>query len=103
MPAVQVSEEAVACFGCGDEAQAVMWLLRTDTIGEDGMMHPGAEPVSPSIGVPGLSPGRYNVTAWSTLEGRAYATCQVEKGAEPALHLQVPPFAADVALAISRY
>jgi hypothetical protein len=29
-----------------------MWLLRTDTIGEDGMMHPGAEPVSPSIGVP---------------------------------------------------
>ncbi len=101
--AVEVSRGTVACFGCGDEAQAVVWLLRRDTIGEDGMMHPGAEPVSLSIGVPGLSPGRYNVTAWSTLEGRAYATCQVEKGAEPALHLQVPPFAADVALAISRY
>jgi mannan endo-1,4-beta-mannosidase len=92
----------VTCFGCGDEAQAVIWLLRRDTIGEDGMMHPGAEPVSPSIAVPGLSPGRYSVTAWNTLEGWADATYEVEKGAEPVLHLQVPSFAADVALAIRR-
>ncbi|HEY8382351.1 MAG TPA: hypothetical protein VIL09_09390 [Microvirga sp.] len=100
---VQVSDEAVSCFGCGDEAQAVVWLLRTDTIGEGGMMHPGARPLSPSIGVPGLSPGRYSVTVWNTLEGRAYATLQVETGAKPVLHLQVPPFATDVALAIRRY
>jgi mannan endo-1,4-beta-mannosidase len=99
---IGVSEEAVTCFGCGNEAQAVIWLLRRDTIGEDGMMHPGAEPVSPSIAVPGLSPGRYSVTVWNTLEGRAYATFEVAKGAEPVLHLQVPPFATDVALAIRR-
>ncbi len=99
---VQVSEEAVTCFGCGDEAQAVMWLLRTDTIGEGGMLRRAAEPESPSIAVPGLSPGRYNVTAWNTREGRPWATYEVESGAEPVLHLQVPSFTADVALAIRR-
>src|SRR5207244_2523506 len=26
-----VSDPRIACFGCGDAAQALVWLLRTDT------------------------------------------------------------------------
>jgi mannan endo-1,4-beta-mannosidase len=100
---VEVPEEAVTCFGCGDKAQAVIWLLRKGRICGNGMLCRKAEPISPSIRVPRLSPGRYRVTAWDTLEGRACATFDVENGPEPFLLLQVPPFVADLALAIRRH
>lgn len=99
---IEVSHRRVACFGCGDEAQAVVWLLRKDSIGQDGMLHPDAEPISPTIRVPGLGSDRYCVTVWNTLEGRSCVEFEVEKGGEPLLRLQLPPFATDVAVAIQR-
>lgn len=99
---VDVAHRLVACFGCGDDAQAVIWLMRKDTIARDGMLRPDAEPISLDVRVPGLGVGRYSVTAWNTREGRSCAELHVEKGAEPFLRLQVPPFATDLALAIRR-
>ncbi len=99
---IEVSRRRVACFGCGDDAQAVIWLLRRDSVGENGMLRADAEPISPEIRVPGLGPGRYRVTAWNTLEGRACGEFAVEKRDQPLLRLQTLPFTADVALAIQR-
>jgi mannan endo-1,4-beta-mannosidase len=99
---IEISHRRVACFGFGDDTQAVVWLLRRDSIGRNGMLRPDAEPISPEVRVPGLGPGRYCVTAWNTLEGRSCAEFAVEKGGEPFLRLQTPPFAADLALAIQR-
>ncbi len=80
----------------------MVWLLRKDSIGQNGMLRPDAEPVSPDVRVPGLGSGRYNIVAWNTREGRSCAEFAVEKGAELFLHLQLPPFAADLAVAIQR-
>ncbi len=99
---IETSRPTAACFGCGDDAQAVVWLVRRDGVGKDGMLRRDAEPVGLGVRVPGLGCGRYSVTAWSTREGRPCAKFEVEKGAEPLLMLQVPPFTTDLALAIRR-
>ncbi len=99
---IEVSHRPLACFGCGDDAQAVIWLLRKDTIGQNGTLRTDAEPVDLTVRVPRLSSGRYCVTGWNTLEGRTCATLKAKKGPEPFLQLRVPPFAADLALAIRK-
>ena len=101
-PAIECSSDAVACFGCGDDAQAVIWLLRRDSIGPNGTLCTDAMPMNLRIRVPGLSAGRYSVTGWDTREGGLCAQFEVEKNSEPFLPLQVPPFVTDLALAIRR-
>jgi hypothetical protein len=99
---IEASASQVACFGCGDEAQVVVWLLRKDTIGQSGTLCPKAKPVDLTLRIPHLSPGRYCITGWNTLEGCVCAMWEAEKRGEPFLELQVPPFVADLALAIKR-
>ena len=78
-----VSEPAVHLFACGDAAQAVLYLLRTDTIGPDGMLRADAAPLAPTVTVPDLEPGVYRSSRgtpvpagrsrlgkWSTRAGR---------------------------------
>src|SRR5256885_15209852 len=59
-----VSELAVHLFACGDAAQAVLYLLRTDTIGPNGMLRTDAAPLAPTVTVPDLEPGIYRSVAW---------------------------------------
>jgi mannan endo-1,4-beta-mannosidase len=99
---IEVSHRSVACFGCGDDTQAVVWLLRRDIVGRDGMLRGGTEPISPEVRVPCLTNGHYRVTAWNTLEGRSCAEFVLDSGEEPFLRLQTPPFATDLALALQR-
>ncbi|HEV7253672.1 MAG TPA: hypothetical protein VGN97_11335 [Mesorhizobium sp.] len=91
----------VAAFGCGDEDQAVVYLLRKDTIGRDGTLRRDAAPISPALAIPGIGAGRFTVTAWDTREGRAGPSFAAENSAA-ALRLQSPAFVSDVALAIRR-
>jgi hypothetical protein len=65
------------------------------------MLQSTADPISPEIRVPGLEPGRYEVTAWSTTEARPLGVSAVDADAGGLL-VQVPPFSADVALAMRR-
>jgi mannan endo-1,4-beta-mannosidase len=75
--------------------------MRRDTIGRNGMLDPVAAPISPSIRVPGLDAGAYRVTAWDTVDGAVSPPFRAERS-EGGLVLQIPPFAADLALAIRR-
>jgi hypothetical protein len=100
---VQSSSDAVACFGCGDDARAVIWLLRKDNIGQHGTLCTNATPVDLYIRVPQLSAGSYSITGWDTREGRVCAVFEARKGSEPCLQVQVPPFTTDLALAIHRW
>jgi hypothetical protein len=100
--AIASASDQVACFGCGDDTQAVIWLLRKDAVSQSGTLCTSAKPVDLTVGIPGLSPGHYRVTGWNTLEGRICAAFDLEKGSDPFLQLQVPPFMADVALALTR-
>ena len=57
-----VDAPQLAAFGCGDGEQAVLWLLRADSIGPDGMLRADAAPLSVQIELRGLRPGGYAVT-----------------------------------------
>ncbi|WP_375459926.1 hypothetical protein [uncultured Enterovirga sp.] len=88
----------IAVFGCADERQAVIWLLRRNTIGADGLLRKDVAPTSTTIRIPGLAAGTYAATGWNTTDG-AMAWNQ-EVSTEAALMLNVPPFAADIAIAV---
>ena len=67
---IAVSNNAFTAFGCADEAQAVVYLLRTNTINFTGMLNPSAEPLAVDVRIPLLKKGRYQITAWDTQEVR---------------------------------
>ena len=96
----EVTASNCAIFACGDERQAVVWLLRRDTITKAGTLKPGAAPIVSSVSVPGLDAGTYRVTAWDTMRGVEISRFEValECGM---LRFETPPFATDLALAIS--
>lgn len=98
---IAVSHPGLAVFGCGDEAQAVVWLLRTDTVGRHGRVAKGAAAIRPRVTVPGLAPGSYTVRAWDTRLGRP-AGEEFAVAGEGGLVFETPPFAADLALAVRR-
>ena len=78
----------------------MIWLLREDSIGRNGMLWTDAKPVELRIRVPGLSTGCYSVTGWNTREGRICALSEVKKGSEPFLPVQVPPLVTNLTLAV---
>ncbi len=89
----------VDVFASGDERQAVVWLLRRDTLNRKGMVDPQAAPIMPGVFVPGLAPGRYAVAAFDTEGGRSVAAFEAVADRR-GLALFAPPFVADLALAI---
>ncbi|MGQ0603922.1 MAG: hypothetical protein ACT4QE_19755 [Anaerolineales bacterium] len=93
-----LSKESFRGFACGDEAQAILWLVCTDQVGQS---RPGSGQIV-DVRVPGLGPGHYRVTAWHTREGRMYdsrlATCVSGEG----LEFRTPPIATDLAFAIRK-
>jgi mannan endo-1,4-beta-mannosidase len=84
-------------FGCGDDAQAVVWVLRADTIGPTGMLDPRAPEREVVVRLANLGPGAYRVTTWNTTEGEVAGEFRLAHD-EP-LRLKVRT---DVAAAIRR-
>jgi mannan endo-1,4-beta-mannosidase len=99
---IHSSERGFALFGCGDEEQAVAWLLRTDTIGEDGRLRRQVEPRQTVLTVGGLRQGCYQATAWDTRTGKTVATAEILRSNDGLLHVPAPPVTTDLALAIRR-
>jgi hypothetical protein len=97
---VQVSERGVRVFACGDDRQALIWLMRCDTLTEAGMLDRGAAPVTTRVSVPGLRPGRYRVMPWDTAAGFMAEPFAAEVTQASGLSFQAPPFVADAAFAI---
>ncbi len=93
---------AVRATACGDTGQALVWLVRTNTIGPRGMLDRDAAPVRPRVQLPCLEPGAYCVTAWDTLAGERVADLLIENWSGPGLSFDSPAFTADLALAIRR-
>ena len=86
-------------FACGDAGQALVWLLRRDSLSEDGRMRAG-DAVATDVSVPGLADGTYNVTGWSTTEGRVTSR-QAAHSRGGTLRFTSPPVVADVCFAIA--
>ncbi|HWT30230.1 MAG TPA: hypothetical protein VN240_04300, partial [Propylenella sp.] len=96
---VEVFGANVAAFACGDARQAVVWLLRADTIGPDGRLRRDAEPIAPHVWVPGLEPGTYTATFWDTEAGASAGQIEAQAGPK-GLRLDIPAFVTDVAIAV---
>ena len=90
----------VAVFGCADEAQAVLWLLRTDTVQPDGRVAPNDQAKPAALSVPDVRPGRYDVHTTCTRSGWTDATTVVATSA--GLRLTLPPITHDLAVAVRR-
>jgi mannan endo-1,4-beta-mannosidase len=95
-----VETPGFAPFACGDERQAVVWLLRTDAIGENGMLRRDAPAIPVDLRIPGLQPGRYRVEAVDPLSGAALTSAEQEVGSSGELRLRTPPIITDLALAV---
>ena len=98
---LRISAAGIAGFACGDPVQAVAWLLRTDTVGRDGTLRRDAEPRPVELRLPGLDPGRYQATAWDTLDGSAVGVCE-STARNGELALTLPPIRTDLAVAVRR-
>lgn len=66
---ITIKGEGVEAFACSDGRQAVLWLLRTDTVSADGRLSRNAVPARINVAVPDLVPGRYRLTCWDTEQG----------------------------------
>ena len=71
---VEVTAKGFHTFACGDEAQAIVWLLRRRGLTTDGRLPADLAPVPVEVTVPGLVDGAYRVTAFDTVAGRMLHT-----------------------------
>ena len=99
---IRISGEGCTGFACGDSGQAVAWILRGDRRQRNGMLEKDAPPVSPVVSLPGLSPGRYRVTFWDTVEGRVTGESELSGCAGGRLCIPLPPLRTDLAFAVLR-
>ena len=86
-------------FACGDETQAVVWLLRRGGLGSDGRIRSDLAPAPACLELP-LTARSARVVEWDTRRG----TCVRERSAEVSgglLRYETAPLGADVALAIT--
>jgi mannan endo-1,4-beta-mannosidase len=96
---VTVTESGTAAFGCRDDEQAIVWLLRTGPLRPDGRLDTGAPPRPVTFTMPGLRT-RPRVTAWDTVSGRVVegGTADLTEGGT--LQVVTPAFAGNIALAL---
>jgi hypothetical protein len=92
--------DCVARFGCSDQNQAVVWLLRKDTINPDGTVRRNVRPISVRLRVPGPRGKRFRVTAWDTYSGAVVARFDMQSSGD-GLAIETPAFVSDIALAVA--
>jgi mannan endo-1,4-beta-mannosidase len=87
-------------FACGDDRQAVAWLLRTDAEeASSGRLRADILPLQLGLDIPGLRDGPYVVTPWDTIAGRPGEPFRAE-GRDGVLPLHGLTIASDLALAV---
>ena len=97
----RVSQANVAVFACADSQQAVVWLLRTDTLQKKlKTMNPDAQPVEVDLVLPNMAAGSYTVTLWDTRDGNILATEVVPHAPSGKLEMKGLSVATDLALAV---
>lgn len=100
---VETGKSRIRIIGSVDDRQAVLWLMHPATRKNREEDTPRPRMYTDlSVTVPGLIPGAYSVYLWDTVRGclERSTTAQVEPG-EP-LHLPLPQFTSDTAIAVRR-
>ena len=95
---VKVGDPGLAVFACGDEKQAVVWLLRTNAVGKDKMLRNDVESGAFEIIIPLLQAGKYLITLWDT--GGGEVIDKFEQVNYEEMTLRLPGVIADLAVAV---
>jgi hypothetical protein len=98
---IKTDRAELATFGCADERQALIWLLRSDSIGGDGRLDPNSPPITATIKVPRLAESRFLVSRWDTGAGILLDRFEASGGGAAGLSLRDLPVRTDLALAIT--
>ena len=96
----EVGPKRMARFGCASADQAVVYLIRRDTLLKCGRLDRRKAPVQVSVQVPGLHLGQYRIESWETLTGEQVSTAEQSLG--PDSRVALPAFRADLAVAIRK-
>lgn len=94
-----MSGAPVSAFACGDDSQIVLWLLRTEPIGQDDRIG-RAQPATVTVSVPALAAGEYRIVYWDTETGRSLGEDQQHHAGARPLTFHPPPIFTDLAIAI---
>jgi mannan endo-1,4-beta-mannosidase len=86
-------------FCCGDDRQALLWLVRSRNLALDGRMRRDREAARAEVAVPGLADGAYRIHGWDTLAGCA-ADAITARSLDGTLRFTSEPILADRAFAI---
>jgi hypothetical protein len=73
---VRLSGPSVASFACADARQAIVWLLRADSLTRNGMLDEERAATRLKVTVPGLVAGTYDLTWFDTRRGEVVAQAQ---------------------------
>jgi mannan endo-1,4-beta-mannosidase len=92
----------IQIFGCRDESQALIWLLRGNPVRNKPGMLPKVEPEPGELLQCHWQAGNYTVQEWNTARGEAGALHHVQVGSDGALQCVLPRIGNDLALAIRR-
>jgi mannan endo-1,4-beta-mannosidase len=94
--------ETVHVFGCQDEDQAVVWLLRAGSPGHKGPLPTRDALPGVTLTLRGMAPGDYCVRPWDTSAGRGMPCVGVTVAENGLLRAALPPLASDLALTVRR-
>jgi hypothetical protein len=101
---VQVSNQSFAVFACADRKQAVVWLLRQDSLIKRTRilrtLSEKAKPVNVELCVPQMTAGIYSLTFWNTLEGKITRSETLEVKSDGLLFINSSHIITDIAIAI---
>ncbi len=95
-----ISKAQVARFAIASDDQALVYLLRRDTLLANGRLDRNADPLVITVHVPGLREGLYEVNAWDTVEGKLVST--TTQHADRSTAFKVPSVTGDLAFALLR-
>ncbi|AKQ47713.1 hypothetical protein TH63_13300 [Rufibacter radiotolerans] len=99
---ITISEPAFAVFGCADDTQAIVWLLRQNArYQRKRLVDPAAPPLAVQVQVPFLKDGTYLVQVWDTQEGTMQNQLRAESR-DGSCTFTVPAVRTDMALALTR-
>ena len=94
--------ETVYRFGCQDDTQAIVWVLRGVPSGHQGVL-PTREPLPGiTVALTGMSAGQYVVRFWNTQVGQEVIGASAATASGGKLTICLPPLASDMALAVTR-
>ena len=96
----EIGPKHLARFGCSTNDQALVYLLRRDTLLKSGRVALRSSPLNARLRIPALDPGPYRVEVWDTRLGQSAGSSEQVLG--PEREITLPPLASDFALALRR-